>query len=168
MKKIFLIILAILTLLVISKNNYNLTKDAIRFRVIANSNSAKDILMKEKIVNSLSNILFKDQNNKEDTKNYIINNISNVEKNIDNLFEENNYDMKYNINYGINYFPEKVYNGIKFDEGNYESLVIEIGNAKGNNYWCILYPPLCMIDDNFDNEKVKYKFKVVELLKNLF
>lgn len=168
MKKIFLIILAILTLLVISKNNYNLTKDAIRFRVIANSNSAKDILMKEKIVNSLSNILFKDQNNKEDTKNYIINNISNVEKNIDNLFEENNYDMKYNINYGLNYFPEKVYNGIKFDEGNYESLVIEIGNAKGNNYWCILYPPLCMIDDNFDNEKVKYKFKVVELLKNLF
>ncbi len=168
MKKIFLIILVILTLLVISKNNYNLTKDAIRFRVIANSNSAKDILMKEKIVNSLSNILFKDQNNKEDTKNYIINNISNVEKNIDNLFEENNYDMKYNINYGLNYFPEKVYNGIKFDEGNYESLVIEIGNAKGNNYWCILYPPLCMIDDNFDNEKVKYKFKVVELLKNLF
>lgn len=168
MKKIFLIILVILTLLVISKNNYNLTKDAIRFRVIANSNSAKDILMKEKIVNSLSNILFKNQNNKEDTKNYIINNISNVEKNIDNLFEENNYDMKYNINYGLNYFPEKVYNGIKFDEGNYESLVIEIGNAKGNNYWCILYPPLCMIDDNFDNEKVKYKIKVVELLKNLF
>jgi stage II sporulation protein R len=168
MKKIFLIILVILTLLVISKNNYNLTKDAIRFRVIANSNSAKDILMKEKIVNSLSNILFKDQNNKEDTKNYIINNISNVEKIIDNLFEGNNYDMKYNINYGLNYFPEKVYNGIKFDEGNYESLVIEIGNAKGNNYWCILYPPLCMIDDNFDNEKVKYKFKVVELLKNLF
>ena len=56
--------------MMISKNNYNLTKDAIRFRVIANSNSAKDILMKEKIVNSLSNILFRDQNNKEDTKNY--------------------------------------------------------------------------------------------------
>ena len=39
--------------------------------------------------------------------------------------------------------------------------------AKGNNYWCILYPPLCMIDDN-KSEEVKYDFKILELFKKIF
>ena len=56
--------------------------------------------------------------------------------------------MDYKVNYGMNYFPVKKYDGVTYKEGNYESLVVSIGEAKGNNYWCILYPPLCMIDDN--------------------
>ena len=167
MKKILIIACILAISLVLFKDDYSLTKDAIGFRVIANSNSAKDILMKEKVVKSLSNILFKDSKNKIETKNNIVDNISNIENNIDYLFKENNYNVNYNINYGLNFFPEKEYNGIKFKEGNYESLVIEIGEAKGNNYWCILYPPLCMIDDN-KNEEIKYKFKVIELIKKLF
>ena len=75
--------------------------------------------------------------------------------------------MTYNISYGLNHFPKKEYNGQVFSEGDYESLVIEIGEAKGNNYFCILYPPLCMIDEDKTDE-VKYDFKIVELLKKLF
>ena len=67
------------------------------------------------------------------------------------------------------YFIGKVkeYNNIEFEAGEYESLVVEIGEAKGNNYWCILYPPLCMVDYEKDT-KIEYKSKIVEILSNLF
>ena len=167
MKKIILIISIILVIILLSNNNYNVTNDMIRFRVIANSNKSEDIIMKEKVVKTLSNLLFKNNDSIEDTRNNVISNINNIETKIDKLFKKNKYDMTYNISYGLNHFPKKEYNGQVFSEGDYESLVIEIGEAKGNNYFCILYPPLCMIDEDKTDE-VKYDFKIVELLKKLF
>lgn len=167
MKKTILIISIILVIILLSNNNYNVTNDMIRFRVIANSNKSEDIIMKEKVVKTLSNLLFKNNNSIEDTRNNVISNINNIENKIDKLFKKNKYDMTYNISYGLNHFPKKEYNGQVFSEGDYESLVIEIGEAKGNNYFCILYPPLCMIDEDKTDE-VKYDFKIVELLKKLF
>jgi len=65
-----------------------------------------------------------------------------------------------------NEFPEKIYKGIRYNAGNYESLVIKIGEAKGNNYWCVLFPPLCLIDEEI--EEVEYKSKIVELFSKYF
>ncbi len=168
MKKVFLGVFIIFVIIYLSDNTNNLTEDAIRFRVIANSNSSTDIIMKMKVVNTLSKILFKEEKNIEMTRENIISNIENIQNNIDQVFNENNYNMNYNISYGMNYFPEKKYKNQVFKEGEYESLVIEIGEGKGNNYWCILYPPLCMIDDNFDYEEVKYDFKLLKVIKSLF
>ena len=168
MKKIILVILVLISLYILSNNEVGITKDAIRFRVIANSNSSKDVIMKEKVVNELSSILFKENNSIDETRENIINNIKNIENKIDKVFINNDYDMDYNISYGNNYFPKKTYNNQTFDEGYYESLVIEIGESKGNNYWCVLYPPLCMVDDNFDNNEVNYSFKLFEIIRNLF
>ena len=167
MKKIIIISLFFLLLVIANKKEeYNLTKDTIRFRVIANSNTQKDLKIKELVVENLSNLLFYgDRGNIDNERDYIIKNLGNVEKKIDDLFKSNNYEKTYNISYGLNYFPEKEYNGKTFKEGEYESLVIEIGEAKGNNYWCILYPPLCMIDED---KEVKYKSKLFEIIKGIF
>ena len=168
MKKIFLILIILLGILLVSqKDKYDLTKDMIRFRVIASTNSVKDIKMKELVVNELSKIIFNGSNDSiNDKREQIINNMSNIENKIDDLFKSNNYNETFNMSYGLNHFPEKEYEGIKFKEGDYESLVIEIGEGKGNNYWCILYPPLCMIDE--DNKNIEYKSKLLETLKELF
>ncbi len=167
MKKIIYGILIIVMILVISKPRYDLSGDMVRFRVIPNSNSSKDILIKEKVVNELSTLLFKDANNINETRNNIVNNLDKVNNSIDKVFSENNYNLKYKVKYGMNYFPSKEYNDIRFEAGNYESLVVEIGEAKGNNYWCILYPPLCMVDYEKDT-KIEYKSKIMEILSNLF
>lgn len=166
MKKLLIIILFIIGVILFNIENYS-NDDAIRFRVISNSNSSKDILMKEMVVNKISKYVFNDYNDKEITRNNIINNISNIEEEIERLFNNNNYNMNFEVNYGMNYFPVKKYNGITYKDGEYESLVVTVGEAKGNNYWCILYPPLCMIDDNFD-EEIKYDFKILEFFKKLF
>ena len=165
MKKIIIIIGILLCLYLYNTKEYNISEDMIRFRVIANSNSNKDILMKELVVKELSNLLFIKNNNINDARENIYNNLDKVNKKIDNLFKRYNYDKEYNVSYGINDFPKKTFLGKEYDEGSYESLVIEIGEAKGNNYFCILYPSLCMVDYEEDN---KYSFKIIEVFKELF
>lgn len=167
MKKIIYVILIIVMILVVSKPRYDLSGDMVRFRVIPHSNSSKDILIKEKVVNELSTLLFKDTNDINETRNNVVNNLDKINNSIDKVFSENNYNLKYKVKYGMNYFPSKEYNDIRFEAGNYESLVVEIGEAKGNNYWCILYPPLCMVDYEKDT-KIEYKSKIIEILSNLF
>ncbi len=167
MKKIIYVILIVVMILVISKPRYDLSGDMVRFRVIPNSNSSKDILIKEKVVNELSTLLFKDSNDINETRINVVNNLDKINNSIDKVFNENNYNLKYKVKYGMNYFPSKEYNDIRFEAGNYESLVVEIGEAKGNNYWCILYPPLCMVDYEKDT-KIEYKSKIMEILSNLF
>lgn len=167
MKKIIYVILIIVMILVVSKPRYDLSGDMVRFRVIPNSNFSKDILIKEKVVNELSTLLFKDTNDINETRNNVVNNLDKINNSIDKVFSENNYNLKYKVKYGMNYFPSKEYNDIRFEAGNYESLVVEIGEAKGNNYWCILYPPLCMVDYEKDT-KIEYKSKIIEILSNLF
>ena len=56
---------------------------------------------------------------------------------------------------------------VSYEEGNYESLVVEIGEAKGENWWCVLFPPLCSIDvKKEDKDFVEYKSKVLEILNH--
>ncbi|MBQ3020833.1 MAG: stage II sporulation protein R [Bacilli bacterium] len=166
MKKV-LIALSIIILLLISNKEYEkimIPEDSIRIRVIANSNNIDDQLMKLKVKNNIENILYKKLDN---TKT-----IEEARENINNSIEEINGVVKktlnndnFTINYGKNYFPKKELYGINYKEGEYESLVVNIGESKGNNWWCVLFPPLCMIEvSNNDTNFVEYKSKVLEIL----
>ena len=168
MKKIIIIIIVILIGYLLSIVEYNKSEDIIRFRVIANSNSREDIIMKEKVVKELSGVLFIDSQNVDDVKNNIYSNLENIDHKIDKLFKKNNYNKKYNILYGLNEFPKKVFMNKIYDGGLHESLVIEIGEGKGDNYFCILYPSLCMIDYENREENINYKSKIMELFDNIF
>lgn len=167
MKKMFIILGLLVVVIILDMKDYNSTKDDIRFRVVANSNSPRDILIKEKVVDELSNVLFVDSKSAEEVDNNIYSNLENIEKIIDEVFEKNNYDMNYTISYGLNEIPKKVYHGKVYEDGLYKSLVIEIGEAKGNNYFCILYPSLCIVDiEESNSKKIKYNFKIKEFIKD--
>ena len=116
----------------------------------------------------MSGILFKESSSIEETRNNIYSNLENIDVRINKLFKKNNYNMKYNILFGLNEFPKKVFMNKTYEEGIYDSLVIEIGEGKGNNYFCILYPSLCLIDYEEKEENKEYKSKLVELLHNIF
>lgn len=168
MKKIIIYLISIFVIVsIFSKENYIIPEESIRFRVISSSNSKYDLNMKEKTVKEISNIIQNiSKDNINDTRKSIINNIDNISNSVKTLYSENDYSKDFKIKYGLNDFPEKEYKGIKYKAGKYESLVIEIGESKGNNYWCVLYPPLCLIDENTD--KIEYKSKVMEIIKKYF
>lgn len=83
------------------------------------------------------------------------------------MLDEENYLEGFKINYGSNYFPEKKYKGITYKEGYYESLVITLGEGKGDNWWCVLFPPLCLIEAD-ESRNVEYKSFVKEMFDKYF
>ena len=169
-RKIFLLLLGLIIIGVYSQNQTELSipDSSIRLRVIPNSNNSKDINIKEQVKDYLETdiyTLLKNTNNIDTARIIINNNISKIETNIDNIFKENNYNIPYEINFGLNYFPEKTYNGEFYSEGEYESLVIYIGEAQGDNWWCVLFPNFCLVDTQKDTE---YKSYFKELLNKIF
>lgn len=135
-------------------------KESIRLRIIANSNNLKDQSLKQIIKKDLKEtVIPKIEQTKSinNTRELINDAIPIIEKKL------NNYDVKYNISFGNNYFPTKIYKGITYPEGNYESLVITIGEGLGDNYWCVLYPPLCLVEET-SNNNIEYKSLVKEII----
>jgi stage II sporulation protein R len=145
------------------KNNQTIQDESIRFRIIANSNSLEDQNLKKLIKRELEINLFPLLENSQSI--YETRNIIHQNKNlIDEILSK--YNIDYDINYGINFFPKKEYDDYVYQEGNYESLVIKLGEAKGNNWWCVMYPPLCLIDQNSNNkEDIEYKLYIKEILQ---
>lgn len=173
MKKILIILTLIVTIFIykeITNTEVIIPDSAIRLRVIPNSNSTLDQNMKNKVKTYLEQstyTLIKDTDTKETAIAKIQENIPAIEENVKQIFKENNYNMNFNVNYGLNYFPEKEYRGLKYEEGYYNSLVISIGNASGDNWWCVLFPNLCMIDlETKDN--IQYKSWIVEKINKIF
>lgn len=173
MKKTILFLTIIVTFLIyneLKEDTVIIPDTAIRLRVIPNSNSSLDQSMKNKVKEYLENNTYqilKEEENIEEARKLIKDNIPELEENIAKIFNDNNYNMNYTVNYGYNYFPNKEYRGIKYNEGYYESIVISIGEAQGDNWWCVLFPNLCLIDLEQKNN-VEYKYWIVETINKIF
>ena len=166
MKKIIFGLLAVLIICLLYKKEefVIIPNDSISIRVISNSNNVSDLYKKKVIKSDLEDYLYSllnGVNNISEAREIINNNLGNV----DNIILENGVS-KYQVNYGLNYFPKKVYKGVVYQEGNYESIEIKLGEGIGDNYWCVLFPPLCLINENEDTEDVVYQLYVKELLEN--
>lgn len=163
MKKIIIVLFILVVLIVCykEKNNILIPNDAIRFRVIANSDSFEDQNLKLEIKNKVERELYKVIGNAQSIKEarkIVEDNLDTVDKIL------KKYGVNYEINYGNNYFPEKEYKGITYEEGTYESLVITLGSGLGKNWWCVLFPPLCLLDENNNLEDNEYEFYATKLI----
>ncbi len=166
MKKV-IIFLFIVTIVLTIKNSSNADKiliptDAIRFRIIANSNTIEDQETKMQIKTDLEPIIkniLEESNNLDETRLLINKNTNKMEDIIKKR------TTSYKINYGNNYFPEKTYKNVVYKEGNYESLVITLGDGLGENWWCVLFPPLCLLEAQEEQtENINYSFYIKDIL----
>lgn len=141
--------------------------ESFRFRIIANSNSNYDQEIKKKVRS-----LF---NQKLSTVLESASSVTETEETISAMLPEFEQILKeevpysYRISLGQNYFPEKKYRGGTYPEGYYESLVITLGEGAGENWWCVLFPPFCMLDaTETEEDQVEYDCFFYELLKRIF
>jgi len=178
MKKICLCILTVVVAFLVYMNvnaevNYiEIPEAAIRVRVIANSNSIYDQSMKMKVeeyIEKTISPMLVDVDSVDDARKIISSQTSILEEEIAELFEENGYEEEFVIHFGDNYFPEKEYKGTYYEAGAYESLVVSIGEGEGDNWWCVLFPPLCLLEaSESDTDEVQYRFFVQEMLDKIF
>lgn len=170
MKKIISVVLilgVIVSLGQIKAEENIIPNEAIRLRVVANSNTTNDQEIKIKVRNQLQKDLYNLLNNEKgiDNARKIINdNLDIIDKNIKDILDNENYALGYKINFGSNYFPEKKYKGITYKEGYYESLLVTLGSGEGDNWWCVLFPPLCLLEAE-ESDEVEYKFFIQEIIE---
>lgn len=169
MKKILIIIAVIISILCINKKDeVIIPTNAIRFRVISSSNTIEDQTIKNKVSKNIQEKIYeltKNSSSYIETKKVLDTNYEYLKDSIEEELKSNNVSYDYRLNIGRNYFPSKQYKGIKYDAGYYDSVTIELGNHEGLNWWCIIYPPLCLIDE--DTSDVEYTTLARELIDNV-
>lgn len=175
----------------ISTIQQGISHKIIRFHVIANSDSDADqalkLKVKEAVVNYTSELLCNSKSISE-TEDLLSSHTNDIISIANKVISENDYDYPVTAEITDTYFPTKSYGSYTFPPGTYRAFQIKIGEAKGKNWWCVLYPPLCFIDishgtvnpeseellketlttDEFqavsDEYTVKYRFKYLTFL----
>lgn len=126
--------------------------EVFRLHVIANSDTEEDqklkLKIKTKIVEYLEEILGKDAD-LEETKEAVLTHLGEIEREAEKLVHEQGFDYPVKAVVEKTYFPKKSYGDCTFPAGEYEALNVKIGEARGHNWWCVLYPSLCFIEDTY-------------------
>ncbi len=123
-----------------------------RLHVIANSDTQKDQELKLEVKNRVVDFLEEtvgETHSAEETKEAVLTHLAQIEEEARDTVEEKGYDYPVQAVVEKTYFPEKTYGDCTFPAGEYEALIIRIGDAKGKNWWCVLYPSLCFLDDTY-------------------
>lgn len=132
-----------------SEMQEELANEVFRFHVLANSDSEEDQTLKMEVKEAIISYMkqeLPESNHVETTKAWARENLRQIEAVAEEIIEEKGYDYPVAAEVTVCDFPDKTYGDITFPAGEYEALRIEIGEAKGQNWWCVLYPNLCFID----------------------
>jgi stage II sporulation protein R len=171
----YLIILSFATILnlympkneAVAKDSIVIPGEAIRLRILANSDSGPDQEIKRKVrdaVNAQITLWVQDLTSLEKAKEVIQSKVPEIQKIAEKIVAEQKSTQDVNVEFGKVQFPTKLYGQFLYPAGEYQAILITLGEGVGANWWCVLYPPLCFLDfsngvavsDGFeDNQTVK-------------
>ena len=204
--KIAIIILPLLFLYTLICSTYYVTaissdlcESVFRLHIIANSDSVEDQNLKYKVrdnVIAYMNTLCSNTTSKEEVISIANEHLEDFRKIAIDTIKTNGFNYNATVEINNVFFPTKTYGDLSLPEGYYDALRIKIGNASGQNWWCVMFPPLCFVDvstgivpeeskellkenlsdeeydlictgnNSQENSDVKFKFKIVELLNH--
>ena len=147
-----------------AKIQEEIAEQLIRFHVRANSDSEEDQALKLKVKNEIVLYLEKELENAatlDEARNILYDDIGEITEIALDVIEEEGYEYNVEVYFEEDYFPLKVYGDMAFPPGIYEAFRVDIGDAGGKNWWCVLYPPLCFVDSTYsvvpDDTKQKFE-----------
>lgn len=163
----------------------DISNEVFRLHILANSDSEDDQSLKLKVRDRLleyTKTLFENADSKEEAESVISDNLQSISNVAYAEVLDNGYDYKVRAEITNMYFTTRYYENYTLPSGMYDALRITIGNGKGHNWWCVMYPSICISSEEekdakakevFDttqydivkNEKYRYKFKVVEIFE---
>lgn len=143
----------------------------LRLHVLANSDSAEDQQVKLKVRDAVLNVtkdgILKCENAQE-AKEYIEQNLEIIVATANDTLEENGFDYTAQAKVGISHFPDREYKGTFYPEGDYEALRVLLGDAEGQNWWCVMFPPLCISELESEGDETQYTSFFAEVFDDLF
>ena len=173
----------------------NIQESVFRLHVIANSDSSEDQNLKYIVRDAVLeyiNSISKNVCSKTEVISLTNKRIDKIQKIAQETVYKKGFNYSVKLSIGNFAFPTKTYGDISFPAGFYDALKIEIGEAKGQNWWCVMFPPLCFVDvtsgivpeeskhtikENLsqeeysllskNNKEINFKFKIVEMFQNI-
>ncbi len=161
-------------------------EEAIRLRILANSDSIKDQALKRDIRDSVNEAITDmviDINDLNEAKATIEDNLAMIEGIVEQELINMGINQSYEVSFSEVQFPTKLYGNIVYPAGLYDAVLITLGEGKGENWWCVLFPPLCFLDmangeatdtstveaeePNETEEEVEVAFFVVEMFSSI-
>ncbi|PEU89465.1 stage II sporulation protein R [Bacillus cereus] len=125
-------------------------KEAVRLRILANSDSDKDQALKRKVRDEVKTQIdgwVADLTSFEEARKVIQSHIPEIEKTVANTLKKEGSKDSFQVKFSKNVkFPTKVYGNFIYPAGEYEAVLITIGEGEGANWWCVLFPPMCFLD----------------------
>ncbi|MCU5114996.1 stage II sporulation protein R [Bacillus wiedmannii] len=125
-------------------------KEAVRLRILANSDSDKDQVLKRKVRDEVKAQIdgwVADLTSFEEARKVIQSHIPEIEKTVANTLKKEGSKDSFQVKFSKNVkFPTKVYGNFIYPAGEYEAVLITIGEGEGANWWCVLFPPMCFLD----------------------
>ena len=169
---IFLFLLLCVGVFMFNNNNDLVEYDYLRVHIRANSNEEVDqvvkYLIKDEVVSFITPYLIGcDTKQKSiDTINGLLDEIECV---CDRVLSENGFTYKSNASINKEKFPTRSYDNVTLEAGVYDALIIELGSGCGDNWWCIVYPPLCFVNKSCNNEQnIQYQSYLMEIIEKYF
>lgn len=173
----------------------NISDSVLRLHIPANSNSEKDqsikLKIRDRVLEKYSHIL-ELGNDREEAEATLENNLNEIKKDVNIWLKQEGADYGAEVYLAYSDFPSKNYGELRFPAGNYKALKIVLGKGEGENWWCVMFPPLCFIDGSikevdekeyealkkelgktafeivtYEGESVFLKFKIVEIVNNI-
>ncbi len=195
MKKVFLpsLILLIVTLIIAvvpTEAEGEIYSDTIRLHILANSDSEHDqeikLIIRDKLLQKYGNML-KSEDKIENAEKKAQALLPNMQGDVNSWLYELGCDYNAEISLSEEWYDTRVYENLTLPKGCYMSLRIIIGSGEGKNWWCVMYPPLCLdmatenapADDGIinytkeeinliSNKKYNIKFKLLEIISDIF
>lgn len=173
MKK-FLVIIAVIAVLgatifiLNAKSNAEAETDYLRIHVRANSNEQIDQNVKYKVKDEVVKYItpYAAECKDKQTAMQIIGGIlGDIEEVCDGVLKANGFSYSSKASIRSENFPTRVYGDLTLEEGVYDALIIELGTGKGDNWWCVVYPPLCFTSSTTD---VKYRSAILDIINKFF
>ncbi|MDQ0214158.1 stage II sporulation protein R [Oikeobacillus pervagus] len=123
--------------------------EAIRLRILANSDSSEDQQLKRKIRDEVNVHITKwvsDLTSLEDARSLLKEKLPEIQQIAKQVMEREKMNQELKVDFGKVKFPTKLYGQFLYPAGEYEAVLITLGEGEGANWWCVLYPPLCFLD----------------------
>lgn len=173
MKKFIVLIIAVILVAIIGlslpteKSNY----EYLRLHIRANSNTEIDQNIKYEIKNELVKFLTPYLCQVE-SKEGAINTINSMkvllQSKCDEILKDKGFKYTSNIKINNEYFPTRNYDNVTLSAGYYDAVIVELGEAEGDNWWCVMYPPLCFVNKFENSMQINYKSKIAEWFSSIF
>ena len=135
--------------------NSNISENIVRLHILANSDSVEDQELKLQVRDAILEHSRANFTKKSDVKAKL----DEYKEIAETVISEKGYDYPVEVEYGNFKFPTKEYKNIRLPAGNYDALRVKIGNADGQNWWCVMFPPLCFVDGTTDSVYAEEKLQ---------